>query len=91
VAKALFPIGALYITPGALRACQSFPMPPDLLIVRHVTGDWGDMSRDDQAANRRAIDDGSRIFGAFQYGEYRFFVITEADRGSTTILLAGEC
>jgi hypothetical protein len=90
MAKQLFPTGALYSTPGALEACASFPMPLDVLIVRHVTGDWCDMSTDDQAANRRAIDEGSRIFSAYQYGEYRFFVITEAGRGSTTILLADE-
>lgn len=88
--QALFPLGKTYITPGALSACQSFPLPPDLLFVRHVTGDWDDMTGDDQAANRRALHDGSRIFSAYQIGEIRFFVITEADRSSTTILLADE-
>jgi hypothetical protein len=90
MAKQLFPIGALYITPGALHACQSFPMPPDLLLIRHVTGDWSEMSREDQTLNRQAIEDGSRIFSAYQYAEYRFYVITEVGRGSTTILLAEE-
>lgn len=86
----LFRTGQLFSTPGALKACASFPMPPDVLLVRHVTGDWSDMSKDDQAANRAAIEEGSRIFSAYQYGEHRFFVITEADRSSTTILLAHE-
>jgi hypothetical protein len=90
VAKQLFPTGSLYITPGALRACQSFPMPPDVLIVRHVTGDWGDVSPVDKAINVRSLQVGARIFSVYQYGEHRFYVITEADRGSTTILLAGE-
>jgi hypothetical protein len=90
MATRLFSVGQLFSTPGALKACASFPMPPDVLLVRHVSGDWSDMSKDDQEANRRSIDDGSRIFSAYQYGEHQFFVITEADRSSTTILLAHE-
>lgn len=87
---ALFSLGKLLITPGAMKACAAFTMPPLTLFVRHATGDWSGMSADDQAANRAAITDGSRIFSAYQVGEERFFVITEADRRSTTILLANE-
>ena len=87
---ALFPFGVTYIRPGALAACQSFPMPPDVLFVQHATGDWSDMSSEDQSANRRAITDDTRVFAAYQVGEHRFFVITEADRSATTILLAEE-
>jgi hypothetical protein len=90
MAKQLFPIGDLFITPGAERVCRSFPMPPNLLVVRHVTGDWSDMTPDSREGNRRAIRVGARVFSAYQYGEHRFFVVTEADRSSTTILLAEE-
>ncbi len=90
MATALFPMGHMYITPGALTACQAHSMPPNVLLARHVTGDWADMSKDDQKANRHSIHDGSRIFAAYQVGTHRFFVITEADRSSTTILLAEE-
>lgn len=88
--RTLFPLGKLFITPGAMAACATFPMPPLVLLVRHASGDWAEMSADDQEANRKATTDGSRIFSAYQYGEHRFFVITEADRSSTTILLAHE-
>jgi hypothetical protein len=88
--KQLFRMGSVYSTPGALAVCASFPMTPDVLLIRHVTGDWSDMSKADQEANRQAIEDGSRIFSAYQYGEHRFYVITEVGRGSTTILLSGE-
>ncbi len=88
--RALFPLGQTFITPGALEVCHSFPMPPDVLFVRHVSGDWSEMSQDDQRANLAAITDGSRIFSAYQVGDQRFFVITEADRSVTTILLAEE-
>ncbi len=90
MAQALFPLGRTCITPGALEACLSFPMPPDLLFVLHVTGNWQTMDCEDQGANRRAIDDGSRVFSVYEFGSFRFFVITEADRSSTTILLAEE-
>jgi hypothetical protein len=90
MAKALFPMGSLYITPGALAACKSFPVPPDLFFVRHVGGDWAEMTPEDQETNRRAIRVGARIFSAYTLGEVRFWVITEADRSSTTILLPEE-
>jgi hypothetical protein len=88
--KALFALGSLYITPGALAACKSFPMPPDVLLIRHMGGDWSEMTPEDQETNRRAIQGGARIFSAYKLGDIRFWVITEADRGSTTILLPEE-
>jgi hypothetical protein len=53
--KQLFPIGAIFITPGALQVCASFPMPIDVLLIRHVSGDWSDMSPDSEEGNRQAI------------------------------------
>lgn len=88
--KALFPLGKLYITPGALAACKIAATPPPAVLTRHATGDWSEMSEEDQHANQRAIEEGSRILSAYQVGGRRFFVITEADRSSTTILLAEE-
>ena len=90
MATALFAKGNVYITPGALAVCASFPMPPTILLVRHLSGDWREMSPEDQKANADAIEEGSRVFSAYQAGEDRFFVITEADRSATTILLAEE-
>ena len=87
---ALFPLGKTYVTQGALAACCSFPIPPDVLLLRHVSGDWSDLSHADQVANRKAITEGTRVFAAYELGEHRFFVITEADRSATTILLATE-
>jgi hypothetical protein len=69
IVKKLFPLGSVYSTPGALAVCASFPMTPEVLLIRHVTGDWSDMSKDDQTANRRSVEDGSRIFSAYQYGD----------------------
>jgi hypothetical protein len=90
MAMSLFPLGLPFITPGALRACMSFPMPPQLLLFRHARGDWGDVPKGDARLNEQALSEGSRIVSVYQVAEYRFYVITEADRGSTTILLAHE-
>ena len=90
MAKALFPTGGLYITPGALAACAAFPMPPTILMIRHMSGDWSEMDAEDQEANHRAIRVGARILSLYRYDTTQFYVITEADRASTTILLRDE-
>lgn len=90
MAKALFPIGNLFITPGALDACALLSISAETLLARHMRGDWSEMCRDDQRTNEAAIKDGSRIFSAYQHGDVRFYVITEDDRSSTTILLPSE-
>jgi hypothetical protein len=90
MATVRFSPGLTYITRGALLACESFPMPPHLLLTRHLEGNWGDLGKADKRRNEEALKDGSRIFSAYQIGEHRFYVITEADRSSTTILLAYE-
>ncbi|MEM6457843.1 MAG: hypothetical protein AAF710_00460 [Planctomycetota bacterium] len=61
------------------------------LLFRHRTGDWSDMEPDDRDANERAVTKGSRVFSAFQVREdMRIWVITEADRSSTCVLLPDE-
>lgn len=60
-------------------------------VRRHVSGDWGDVGRDDWAANDEALKVGARLFSAYQLtAEARLWVITEADRSSTTVLLPDE-
>ena len=88
--QALFPVGQTLITPGARDVCAELGVEPLTLLRRHVSGDWSEMSADDQRANRAALEDGSRVFSGYTLGQHRFFVITEADRAATTILLASE-
>lgn len=55
---------------------------------RHFVGDWGEVDEEDWKANDQALKDGSRILSAFTTeGGTKFWVITEADRSTTTILL----
>lgn len=60
-------------------------------VRRHAWGDWGDVSAEDAHANERALEEGSRVFSAYALatGE-RLWIITEADRTSTTVLLPEE-
>jgi len=88
--KTLFELGRTLATPGALSTMTNFKIDPALLLNRHVTGDWQDMDADDQEANREAVNQEARVFSAFVFGEVKFWVITEADRSSTTILLPEE-
>lgn len=60
-------------------------------LLRHAWGDWGDVSADDAQANEAALREDARVFSAYELatGE-RLWIITEADRSSTTVLLPDE-
>jgi len=60
-------------------------------VRRHSEGDWGDVSADDWKANDDALTSGERLFSAYEIGAgKRLWIITEADRSSTTVLLPEE-
>lgn len=64
---------------------------PGNLLSRHFTGDWGQLDAHDTAANNRAVKDGTRILSAYPCrGDQTLWIITEADRSVTTILLPEE-
>lgn len=87
--KAKFALGRLLITSGA--ALQIPPPEAEFALRRHVTGDWGDLCPEDREANDIAVEKFYRIFSAYQsQAGVKFWVITEADRSATTILLPEE-
>jgi len=88
--KAKFRLGTLVATPGALDAAPSQQALIDLVIQRHQHGDWGDLDAHDKEANDRAVTEGDRILSAYELEGIRFWIITEADRSVTTILLPDE-
>ena len=85
-----FTLGKLVATPGAIRKAQEMGSPLLRLVARHVSGDWGDMSEDDKQTNEDALTHGGRIFSAYVMSGVKFWIITEADRSATTILLPEE-
>jgi hypothetical protein len=54
---------------------------------RHSCGDWGDLCPEDMVANDDALKHGGRLLSAYGDGTARFWIITEADRSVTTVLL----
>ena len=84
--RALFRLGRIVATPNALENLSQAEILRALR--RHQTGDWGDMSEADRQSNARALIDGSRLLSAYRaHGQMKFWVITEADRSVTTILM----
>jgi hypothetical protein len=87
---ALFELGDVVATPGALTFCETHNVNPLLLLGRHIGGDYGDLSADDVAANVLAIQHDQRVFSSYQFKHGKVWVITEADRSSTCMLLPDE-
>lgn len=85
----LFELGQVVSTPGVLEAVTREEMAEAL--ARHRRGDWGDVGPDDWRENELSLREGFRLLSAYhsRAGE-TFWVITEADRSVTTILLPSE-
>jgi hypothetical protein len=62
---------------------------PIRLLARHIHGDWGDLPVEDQVENELALLTGKRLLSSYTLpgGESKVWIITEADRSVTTILL----
>jgi hypothetical protein len=81
-----FPLGQLLATPNALDHITQADI--NTALQRHVTGDWGDVCAEDKQANDQAVADGTRILSAYRAGNGTiFWIITEATRVVTTVLL----
>ena len=86
-----FALGRVVATPGAIGLLQANCQSPVELLERHVRGDWGDLTPDDWELNDAALGDGGRILSAYRmHSGAKLWIITEADRSSTCILLPEE-
>jgi hypothetical protein len=87
----LFDTGFVVRTRGALVALIAAQVSESSLIERHLSGDFGELDADDQEHNRRAIAEGGRVLSRYPLDTYtKVWVITEADRSVTTLLLPSE-
>jgi len=88
---ALFRLGQIVATPGALQALERAGEAPQKFLERHVSGDWGDLDEEDRQENALSLEHSFRLLSAYQTtaGE-KLWVITEANRTLTTILLPDE-
>ena len=89
--SALFPLGQIVATPGALSALERAKQPPTYFLARHAIGDWVELDPSDVAENRYSLVHGFRLLSSYQTdaGE-KLWIITEADRSATTLLLPDE-
>ena len=84
--EAKFSLGLTVITPNALNTLH----PEDVVaaIGRHAAGDWGEVDDEDKATNDAALKHGHRLLSAYHdRNKVKFWIITEADRSATTVLL----
>lgn len=91
MSKVKFPLGQVVATPGALEEMRASGETPGFFLVRHAAGDWGEVDAEDWGLNDLALVDGSRLLSAYTTLKgVRLWIITEADRSATTILLPTE-
>jgi hypothetical protein len=89
--KPLFPLGRLVATRGAIALLNELQLSPYYFVNRHRRGDWGDLCPEDIEANKRALLVGARLLSAYRIDASRkLWIITEADRSSTCLLLPEE-
>ncbi len=84
-----FRCGKLYVTPGVMEKIPELDFVGGL--CRHLNCDWGELGYEDKRLNDASLRHGGRIFSSYKSsGGERFWIITEADRSATTILLPEE-
>lgn len=86
LAKKLFPLGQTVITPNAQATIHADDI--QVAVARHAIGDWGECFPSDARDNDEALEKGWQIHSVYRDREGQsFWIITEADRSVTTILL----
>lgn len=83
-----FALGQMVITPGTRTTLALFGAA--VLLQRHAAGDWGDLDPEDVATNNYALENGGRLFSAYETSAGKIWIITAGDRSVTTVLLPEE-
>jgi hypothetical protein len=87
----LFPPGRLVATPGALALLDETNKSPLEFLSRHLRGDWGDLCQEDKTENELGLKYGFRLMSSYLITDTeKLWIITEADRSVTTLLLPTE-
>ena len=84
------PLGRVVATPGALKLLMETGGNPFYYLARHATGDWGELCAFDLRQNEIALREGYRVLSSYETAAGHLWIITEADRSITTILLPEE-
>ena len=85
-----FPLGRVVATSGALKLLEEAGEDPLYYLARHHSGDWGELDAHDRRENELSLKRGWRLASSYPVGDEKVWIITEADRSYTTILLPSE-
>jgi hypothetical protein len=86
-----FSLGAVVATPGVLQAFALAEENYLPFLMRHAQGDWGGVCPEDAEANDQACEAGERLLSSYKLRDgTKVWIMTEADRSSTCILLPEE-
>lgn len=90
--QARFPSGQVLMTAGIDDLVRRGRIDPTPYLLRHLVGDWGDLSDHDRQLNDAALKSGAdRLFSSYQITpDLKLWIITEWDRSVTTLLLPSE-
>lgn len=89
--KALFSLGGTFLTMGAEDVLEKSNQQAQEFLALHQSGDWGIVCDNDKQENDFSLANGFRLLSAYKTANgTKLWVITEADRSSTTILLPSE-
>ncbi len=80
-----FPLGQIVITANAHAQLDSQAV--NEALIRHASGDWGQVCEEDRQENELSLREGYRLLSVYGTGDKRFWIITEADRSVTTVLM----
>nr|WP_249208129.1 MULTISPECIES: hypothetical protein [Burkholderia cepacia complex] len=91
VRPCLFRLGRILVTPRVMEVIIVAGTSADDLLRRHQAGDWGEVTSIDGQKNDRALRLGARILSSYNLCDtVKIWIITEADRSVTTIMLPSE-
>lgn len=83
--------GQVVATPAALAALEEHNCSSMDLLARHLSGDWGSVPVEDASLNDSALQSGGRLLSSYSLGpDTKIWVISEADRSATTLLMPSE-
>ncbi len=87
----LFSSGRIVATPGALALLEEANKSLSEFLSRHLRGDWGELCQEDKTENELSLKHGFRLLSSYPVTEKNtLWIITEADRSVTTLLLPSE-
>jgi hypothetical protein len=86
-----FMLGRIVATLRVLDAFKETGEDPREFLLRHISGDWGEVDEHDRRENEYALVHGLRLLSAYRLNDQtKIWIITEADRSATTLLLPSE-